>query len=149
MLAEAKQPNNGEGTGANGSGRPERKSATMPVMPESMVQMLPGRLEVVEGTGLGQEIRLFRISSLEEPEITFGRSAGPEYRHVQLKLPTVSRLHARIRYQNRSWKIGNLSEINPVALNDQEMAAGEELILEDGDRIRIGEAVFRFRNPQR
>jgi hypothetical protein len=134
---------------ANGASVPAAKPISEPFRPESTVQLLPGRLEVLEGKGLGQEIRLFRLSSLEDPEITFGRSEGPEYRHVQLKLPTVSRMHARVRFQERRWRISNLSEVNPVVVNDQEMAHGEEVALQDGDQIRIGEAVFRFHYPQR
>jgi pSer/pThr/pTyr-binding forkhead associated (FHA) protein len=111
------------------------------------VQLLPGRLEALEGPPGNPEIRFFRISSMEVPEITFGRSEGPTYRHVQLFAPTVSRTHARIRFVERRWTITNLSAVNPVVVNDVELRGeGEEQTLSDGDVVQIGEYVFRYRD---
>jgi hypothetical protein len=113
---------------------------------EGVLQLLPGRLEVIAGDGLSPEIRLFRVSSLDVPEITFGRADGPAYRHVKLNAATVSREHARIRYEDRKWKMINLSRINPVVVNGVEMASpDDEWTLGDGDRIEIGEVVLRYR----
>jgi hypothetical protein len=114
---------------------------------DELVQLLPGRLEALEGPPGNPEIRFFRISSMEVPEITFGRSEGPTYRHVQLFAPTVSRTHARIRFVERRWTITNLSAVNPVVVNDVELRGeGEEQTLSDGDVVQIGEYVFRYRD---
>jgi hypothetical protein len=112
-----------------------------------ILQLLPGRLEVLHGEGLEPEIRFFRIYSQEAPEFTFGRSEGPAYRHVRLEEPTVSRLHARLRFTDRHWKISSLSHLNPVVVNGQEIAGpNAERALSDGDRIEIGRVVFRYRD---
>lgn len=112
---------------------------------DSTVQFLPGRLEVVEGDDIGQDIRFIRTQGTV-PEITFGRSAGPPHRHVQLRARTVSREHARLRYEGERWRIHNLSRTNPVLVNGEELdATSSELPLKDGDLIEMGEVVFRFR----
>jgi hypothetical protein len=111
---------------------------------DGTLQILPGRLEVVEGADTGQCIRFVRSGS--ESEITFGRSEGPPYRHIQLRAPTVSRHHARMRLDTDGWAIVNLSQTNPVVVNDQELAVdGTARTLRDGDRIEMGEVTFRFR----
>jgi hypothetical protein len=111
---------------------------------DGTLQILPGRLEVVDGADTGQQIRFVRAGS--EPEVTFGRSEGPPYRHVQLRAATVSRQHARMRFTAGGWSIANLSLTNPVMLNGQELPQnGEEHPLQDGDRIEMGEIAFVYR----
>ena len=88
-------------------------------------------------------IRFVKIPA-EEPEVTFGRSPGDQYRHIQLKIPTVSRMHARMRYKDGDWWIENLSSTNPVVLNGHSMGADTRKSLDDGDRIEMGEVVFRY-----
>lgn len=113
--------------------------------PEGTLQLLPGRLDVVGGDPGRGGIRFVKIPT-EEPEVTFGRSAGPQYRHIQLKIPTVSRMHARMWFRDGVWSIENLSETNPVVVNGQTMGLGQSSsrVLSDGDRIEMGEVVFRY-----
>jgi hypothetical protein len=116
--------------------------------PAGTIQFLPGRLEVVQGLGVtGQEVRFIRPGRGEEPVVTFGRVDGPPYRHVQLRAPTVSRLHARLTLvDGATWMLENLSTTNPVVLNGEEIPdGGPARALADGDRIEMGEVVFRFR----
>lgn len=121
-----------------------------PAAPGRTVQFLPGRLEVVQGRGLlGQELRFVRPErSGERAVVTFGRGEGAPYRHVQLKVPTVSRLHARLSLEAGSgtWMLENLSSTNPVAVNGVELHAGDApRPLADGDRVEMGEVVFTYR----
>jgi pSer/pThr/pTyr-binding forkhead associated (FHA) protein len=113
------------------------------------VQFLPGRLEVLQGAAVaGQELRFIRPDDpTEQPTVTFGRGDGPPYRHVQLRAPTVSRMHARLTMQpGGTWTLENLSTTNPVVLNGTQISNGSEpQPLADGDRIEMGEVVFRFR----
>ncbi|MEJ7809012.1 MAG: FHA domain-containing protein [Gemmatimonadaceae bacterium] len=111
--------------------------------PEQTVQFLPGRLEVVEGDEPGQDIRFVRIWG-ETPEITFGRTTGPRHRHVQLRSLTVSRAHARMRYEADRWQITNLSETNPTRVNSEELPLNSGRLLGHGDRIEMGEVILRF-----
>ncbi|MFL5578666.1 MAG: FHA domain-containing protein [Gemmatimonadaceae bacterium] len=118
-------------------------------LPPGTVQFLPGRLEVVQGLGVaGQEVRFVRPPPGEPQEVTFGRGEGPPYSHVQLRVPTVSRLHARLSLRDGDrWVIENLSGTNPVVVNGEELSRGASpLALADGDRIEMGEVVFRFRS---
>jgi hypothetical protein len=111
---------------------------------EGTLQILPGRLEVVAGADSGHSIRFVRAGG--EPEVTFGRSEGPPYRHIQLRAPTVSRQHARMRFGGDGWNIANLSQTNPVVVNGRELVQREEEIpLRDGDRIEMGEVAFLYR----
>lgn len=129
---------------------------------DGTLQFLPGRLEVVSGRDAGQEIRFVRTPGPDGTCVTFGRAEGAPYRHIQLREPTVSRAHARMTLESRSsaspagragvmgarWRLENLSATNPVVVNGRPLAgdggeaAGVEL--DDGDRIEMGEVVFRF-----
>ena len=112
------------------------------------MQVLPGRLEVLQGRGIAeQEVRFVRpMRSGQAPEITFGRGEGPPFSHVQLRAPTVSRLHARLVQQaNGAWALENLSATNPVVVNGEELQRGAPpRPLRDGDRLEMGEVVFRY-----
>jgi len=113
--------------------------------PEGTLQLLPGRLDVV-GDDPGRDGICFVKIPGEEPEVTFGRAVGEQYRHIQLKISTVSRMHARMRYKEGTWWIENLSSTNPVTVNGDRLGAGEDAqkALQDGDRIEMGEVVFRY-----
>lgn len=116
---------------------------------EGRVQFLPGALEVVGGAERQREIRFLRTG---EPvaEYTIGRTGGAPHRHVQLSAPTVSRLHARMRFAGGSWSITNLSSTNPLRVNGRELRVSEESrVLADGDRIEVGEVVLLFRGVPR
>ena len=114
---------------------------------EATLQFLPGRLEILEGRDIGQEIRFVRTPGAQPTEITIGRSSGPMYRHIQLHEPTVSRLHAKMTLEGRQWRITNLSATNPVIVNSSPLTGeGTAVLLADGDRIELGEVVLRFRS---
>jgi hypothetical protein len=112
---------------------------------EGTLQLLPGRLEIVGGSEEREEVRFVRLSG-RDPAFTFGRAAGEPHIHVQLHSPTVSRLHARMRCEDGSWLLSNLSTTNPVVVNGAPMSNGRELPLQDGDRVEMGEIVFQFRS---
>ncbi|MEP7383053.1 MAG: FHA domain-containing protein [Gemmatimonadota bacterium] len=105
---------------------------------------LPGHLQVIEGADSGVEVRFVRLAQQEEPIITFGRSEGPPFRHVQLLEPTVSRAHARMSFDVDGWSLTNLSRTNPVLVNRIALADEEPVPLQDGDRLEMGALVFRY-----
>jgi pSer/pThr/pTyr-binding forkhead associated (FHA) protein len=113
---------------------------------EGTLRFLPGRLEVVAGPDAGREIRFVAPPGVGDTvEITFGRTEGPAYRHVQLLARTVSRRHAVMVLSDDHWSLQNLSATNPVLLNGRALAADEIApLLVDGDRIEMGEVVFTF-----
>ncbi len=111
---------------------------------DSTLQFLPGRLEVIGGPDVGREIRFVRTPGRDAIEVTFGRNEGPPYRHVQLHDATVSRAHARMRFRDGRWLLSNLSTTNPVLRNGLVVDGDVDLPLAEGDRIEMGEVVFRF-----
>jgi hypothetical protein len=132
---------------------------------DGTLQFLPGRLEIAAGRDAGHEIRFVRTAGPDGTCITFGRAEGPPYRHVQLREPTVSRAHARMVLDVATspngdsggsmpskvgrWRLENLSSTNPVVVNGRALdSKGEALasvLLDDGDRIEMGEVAFVFR----
>jgi hypothetical protein len=130
---------------SNGALRPVDEVADGVADVDATLQLLPGRLEVVAGAVGAEEIRFVRPPG-GDAEVTLGRVAGPTPAHVQLSNPTVSRKHARLRYEGGNWYVVNLSRTNPVLVNGQELgleSGGCELT--DGDRLELGEVVLRFR----
>ena len=127
--------------------RPESRSPRRSSrLTEGTLQFLPGRLEVVEGRDMGQEIRFVRQPGEDGTTVTFGRSDGPQYRHVQLHEPTVSRLHAKMSIEGKRWRLTNMSTTNPVTVNGAPLEGeGNSLVLSEGDRVEMGEVVFVFR----
>jgi hypothetical protein len=123
---------------------PDEKTVVFKRHTDGPLQLLPGRLEVVDGEGEGRDIRFMRAWG-EAPEVTFGRTRGPAHRHVQLVAPTVSRNHARMELEGERWKITNLSATNPVVINGEELPAQTTRFLDEGDRIEMGEVIFRYR----
>lgn len=108
------------------------------------VQVLPGRLHVLSGESAGRDLHLLAKVG-ERPRILVGRDAGPAHRHITLRSPTVSRRHARIEFNDGQWTITNLSETNPVLVNDRALDTGSSARpLSNGDRIELGEVALRF-----
>lgn len=120
-------------------------SVRFSVPTDATLQFLPGRLEILSGTDEGREVRFVRLPGAEATEVTFGRSAGKPYRHVQLSDATVSRRHARMQMRHGGWTLTNFSVTNPVVHNGVELAEHEEIVLADGDRVEMGEVTFRYR----
>lgn len=112
---------------------------------EGTLEFLPGRLEVVGGEDVGQEIHFARQVGDEDITVTFGRSEGPPLRHIQLLDPTVSRQHASMSYSGQRWHLVNLSTTNAVLLNGSPLPDhGTGITLEEGDRLEMGAVVFVF-----
>jgi hypothetical protein len=115
---------------------------TRPV--DEPMQILPGRLQIISGEPASDDLRLF--SRMGEPaRIIVGRETGPAHQHITLHSPTVSRRHARMDFENGSWTITNLSQTNPVLVNDRVLTnGGSARKLSNGDRIELGEVALRF-----
>lgn len=115
-----------------------------PTTNDGTLKLLPGRLEVLGGPDGGNEIRFVHPGG-EVPEVTFGRSEGRKFRHIQLPAPTVSRRHALMRFDGSAWSIANFSETNPVVVNDTPLNdVGVARVLSDGDQLEFGEVSFKY-----
>ncbi|HEX6533101.1 MAG TPA: FHA domain-containing protein [Gemmatimonadaceae bacterium] len=125
----------------------EGYTVRMPRFHEPAREYLPGRLVVESGGEIvpGEELRFVRRAG-DVADVTLGRGDGPAHSHVKLPVETVSRRHARMRFEDGRWQITNLSRTNPTLVNGEELLASEGArVLEDGDLIEMGEMVFRFR----
>lgn len=80
---------------------------------------------------------------------TIGRqnSSGPEHRpdvEVVTTDKKISRKHAAIRKKGKTgFTLKDLGSKNGVMLNGNRLDADEEVYLNDGDQIRLGETMFR------
>ena len=81
-----------------------------------------------------------RTVSLTQPEVTIGRL--PEC-DVVVNDPGASRQHARIRRTDDGFVLVDLGSTNGTLVNDEPI---QEQVLENGDRITIGETVLEFRS---
>ena len=139
-------------TSADGSPRSMDGKRTSPVTheapPDGTLQLLPGSLKIESGDGAGEIIRFVRVPG-EEVVITFGRNEGPPHRHVQLRSPTVSRVHARLTFRDRTWTLRNESATNPTVVNGRPLEGRPaEALLRDGDRLEMGEIAFVFQQSE-
>lgn len=111
---------------------------------DAAVQLLPGRLEVLEGATPHREIRFMRVPG-ESPHVILGREIRLTPHYVGLGSPMVSRRHARLDYADNRWTIKNLSRTNPLVVNDDELFDTDVARpLADGDRLELGDVVLRF-----
>jgi hypothetical protein len=119
----------------------EGATIKMHAPPPNTLKLLPGSFEVVAGDPEVEEIRLYRTSPDPEIETTVGRLPGEPYRHIQLKLQTVSRKQAKLVFSNGEYSLINYAPetSNPTRINGREMAVNESRVLEEGDRIQMGE----------
>lgn len=144
-------PEVGVGTGADVDGAlalaaSQERAAEVHVLAPAggTLQMLPGRLVIVEGEEAGREIRFVRLGANPQ-RVTLGRSPGRPYEHVQLRAATVSRMHARLQYDDGRWHVENLSRTNPLVLNGRAVAPGAPPHpLAEGDVLELGEVICRF-----
>jgi hypothetical protein len=130
---------------AVGSGGAKAASVGWAPGADETVQLLPGRLEPVSDA-VTEEIRFVRRAGVTR--YTLGRSRGAAHGHVQLRVPSTSRLHAYMEFEGGRWRIGGLSRTNGVVVNGAALAEDSAHVLEDGDRIELGEASFVFRQPE-
>jgi pSer/pThr/pTyr-binding forkhead associated (FHA) protein len=79
-----------------------------------------------------------KIYPLDFDRIIVGRSADA---HVQLEDPAVSRRNCLIERRENKFYVRNLSETNPLLINDQKIS---EKQLYSGDQIRIGPFSLAF-----
>lgn len=107
-------------------------------------RFIAGHLRVEDGPDAGLELRFVHLHDAEETTITFGRSEGPAFRHVQLLEPTVSRAHARLVHEGDAWSLTNLSRTNPVSVNGIALHDDAPRRLRDGDRVEMGTLAFRY-----
>lgn len=111
---------------------------------ECVASFVEGEEELAPQPGVGERGTLVyaggRSVPLTQPEITIGRL--PEC-DVVVDDPGASRQHARIRRTDGGFVLVDLGSTNGTLVNDGPI---QEHVLEDRDRITIGETVLEFRS---
>ena len=90
--------------------------------------------QVVLSDSMGQS----KIFHLDQDQISVGRSGEVD---VNLDDPSVSRNHCLIEKQGDAYFVKNLSEINPILLNEERVA---EKRLYSGDQLQVGSNSLTF-----
>ncbi len=85
---------------------------------------------ILNGPFAGQEFRLQRITDI-------GRE--PDHNDVVVDDRTISRQHARIRYEKGAFVIYDLASANGVYINGERV---QRRVLTHGDRIKLGQVMF-------
>ncbi len=84
----------------------------------------------LNGPYTGREFRLQKVTDI-------GRE--PNHNDVVIEDPTLSRQHARIRYEKGAFVIYDLASVNGVFVNGQRV---QRRVLTHGDRIKLGQLMF-------
>ncbi len=82
-----------------------------------------------------------RRLALEKDVYVIGRSAETD---VQIERDAISRKHARVIRAERGWRVEDLGSTNGVYVNDQRLDGGRGHTLQDGDIVKIGDAILKF-----
>lgn len=110
---------------------------------EGTLTILPGRF-LVEEDDHDVEVRIVRTSASDREETTIGRDPGPPYRHIQLRVPSVSSRHAKLVCDDGGYSIINYSRTNPTRVNGDELPENASRRLVDEDRIELGEVAIIY-----
>lgn len=94
---------------------------------------MPARLDVVAGAGLSKQ-----SYPIGPRGLTIGRS---ETRDVVIPDPAASRHHCSILARDNAWVLRDMGSANGVFVNGVRV---RESLLNDGDRVRIGNTELRF-----
>ena len=80
---------------------------------------------------------------LEKVETSIGRATTSDIPLLRDKL--TSQRHATVRYENGDYVLRDEGSANGTVVNVQQLAALTPHVLQDGDRVGIGEHQFLFR----
>jgi pSer/pThr/pTyr-binding forkhead associated (FHA) protein len=107
------------------------KQAMMPRQPHPHATPLRNGRVIIELAG-----KIIGERPLDKPVLTVGRLSGND---VQIPNQRVSRLHAKIRYEDGLWIIEDADSVNGVVYQGSQV---DQHILSDGDRIYIAPTVI-------
>lgn len=134
---------------AEASGRViENDTLKMRIPSGDGLSALPGRLVVQSGLDDVSEIRFYTTDGEQAAPITFGRTDGSSFDHVQLKTRSVSNWQAKVVYdatEDRCTLVNYAVEyVRPTRVNGRVLEKRESVELRDGDRLSMGDIEFTF-----
>ncbi len=98
--------------------------------PASLVSREPGELAPVY---------------LSEEIVILGKM--PNAADIVIPVPTVSRIHAKIRHREDGYYLSDLNSRNGTSVNGKMLEANEEYLLHDQDEVDLGQARYLFLDP--
>lgn len=118
-------------------------------------QMEGGTIRFIKGkfvmSGGADKGKIFRVSGKPGRNgmvATVGREESPNPAgaptHIKLEDPTVSRKQAEIREDGPKVYVKNLGSTNPTKVDDKTLNVGEEVSLQDGSTIRMGDIEMMY-----
>lgn len=116
-----------------------------PYLAEPKAGFYTQRTRVLKVNPVKSEPVLISVKSGEETTVDkfpFFIGSLPEYSNFVLTSDTVSRFHAKFQKKEGKIYITDLNSTNGTRLNGRLLEAGEEVCLEDGDRICFAEEEF-------
>jgi ATP-binding cassette subfamily B protein len=112
----------------------DNKQAMMPRQPHPRLTPLRNGRVIIELEG-----KIIGERPLNKPVLTIGRLSGND---VQIPNQRISRLHAKIRYENGFWIIEDADSVNGVVYQGLRV---DQHVLSDGDRVYIAPtAILHF-----
>ena len=119
--------------------QPPPESVTAPaqeIQPAPVIQAPEAQLQLVKSS----------FSLANEFSVTNGKSLGRAIDNdVVLPDTYVSRKHAKISFENGLYVIEDLGSTNGTFLNGDNIQGKGKQPLKDGDEIRLGTTVFKFK----
>lgn len=141
-----------ESTNVEETGITETETVKYQRPTKETVKML-GRLEIITGHD-EPEIPLMKSTPDQSPSAsmhvyTIGRAPAPPGKrdsHIQLKPRTVSRKQAKLSIEDSTFRLTNLvsHQKNPTMVNGSLLEIGDQIELDDGDIITMGEVKLRL-----
>ncbi|MBU1100758.1 MAG: FHA domain-containing protein [Bacteroidetes bacterium] len=127
----------------------EEEFHTVKLAPTSdkTLKFIPGQFIMLSGKDRGKPFRVAGFPTPEGSIITIGRdpvTGERAFAHIQLDVQTISRQHAELIFKNGQLFIKNLSETNPIEVNDVEIKVGEEVSLPLDSELRLGEIRMKY-----
>lgn len=114
---------------------------------DKTLKFIPGQFILLSGKDRGKPFRVAGFPTPEGSIISIGRDpveGERAYAHIQLDVQTVSRKHAELNFRSGKLYIKNLSDTNPIEVNDQEINVNEEVLLPLDSEIRLGEIRMKY-----
>ncbi len=123
------QANRGASDGRQAVPQPARSNQPQPAASNQKARVL---IEI-DGKVIGEQ-------QLNKPVLTVGRLSGND---IQVPSQRVSRLHAKIRWENGAWVIEDAESLNGLIYQGQLV---ERHVLSNGDRIHVAPtAVIQYK----
>ena len=80
---------------------------------------------------------------LDRDQMLIGKLEGAA--DLQINVPTVSRLHARIEKREGEYYLQDMNSKNGTRVNHRELAGGEKCMLKNGDLVSFADISYHFR----